>query len=121
MERAAPAADKPSVIWFFYQGGAQIDLEVCRAAGASGYQFVVTYPDGSEHHEEFSDPRTLVRRVIEIEDRLVASGWLPGGITSDATLGPVGEPPAAEARAGRLRSEKVARPPIPRPRGRLAR
>ncbi len=109
------------MIWFFYQGRAQIDLEVCRARPSAGYQFVVTYPDGSEQSEQFPDPRTLVRRVIEIEDRLVAAGWLPGGLASDAMLGPVGEPPAVEARSGRRRPARTIRSlPVGR-RGRLVR
>jgi hypothetical protein len=109
------------VIWFFYQGRAQIDLEVCRATPSATYQLVVTYPDGSEQLEQFPDPRALVRRVIEVEDRLVASGWRPGWLASDAMLGPVGEPPAVEAGSLRRRVRRsVAAPPGGR-RRRLAR
>lgn len=96
------------MIWFFHQGHAQIDLEVCRTGRPVGYQLVVTYPDGTEQLEEFRDAKALVERVVEVEDRLLAAGWRPGTFTSEATLGPVGEPPGPDRRSRRLRARGVA-------------
>ena len=65
------------MIWFFTRGAAHIDLEVHRLGGSTGYTFAVTYPDGAEQIESFSDPARLVTRVLSFQQKLIADGWMP--------------------------------------------
>ena len=65
------------MIWYFTRGAAHIDLEVHRLGGSTGYTFAVTYPDGAEQIESFSDPARLVTRVLSFQQKLIADGWMP--------------------------------------------
>ena len=65
------------MIWYFTRGTAHIDLEVHRHSGSAGYTFAVTYPDGAEQIESFSDPSRLVTRVLSFQQKLIADGWIP--------------------------------------------
>ena len=65
------------MIWFFTRGAAHIDLEVHRLGGSTGYTFAVTYTDGAEQIESFSDPARLVTRVLSFQQKLIADGWMP--------------------------------------------
>ena len=92
------------MIWFFTRGSTQVDLEVRRAPESGAYALVVLYPDGTERVEEIRDPRRLIERTLEVQQRLIKDGWIP--------TGPAGPVPAAVPRsAPGLSVARPARPP----------
>jgi hypothetical protein len=63
------------MIWFFERGGQYLRCEIRREMEGSGYELVVTRPDGSEQVERFGDSATLTRRQLELETSLMTDGW----------------------------------------------
>jgi hypothetical protein len=95
------------MIWYFTRGTAHIDLEVHRLGGATGYTFAVTYPDGAEQVESFTDPARLVTRVLSFQQKLIADGWMP----SSTDGGPVslGRQPVRRRQRYLLSARKTVR------------
>jgi hypothetical protein len=82
------------MIWFFTRGSEQVDIEVRRRGDPAVFELVVDYPDGSEELRRFTDSRKLVRRTLNLQQRLIRQGWVPSGPGVRRTaLAP--KPPAA--------------------------
>ena len=65
------------MIWSFNRAAAQVDIEVRRVYETPGYELVIDYPNGSETVERFSNPRRLVERTLDVQERLMRDGWIP--------------------------------------------
>jgi len=65
------------MIWFFTRGSAQVDIEVRRGGDPAVFELVIDYPDGSEHVRRFTEARKLVRRALQVQQRLIRDGWTP--------------------------------------------
>lgn len=65
------------MIWYFTRGAAQIVVEVHRRVQGAGYTLEVTHPDGTEQAEHFEDPARLVTRTLSVQQKLIATGWMP--------------------------------------------
>jgi len=67
------------MLWTFTRGSARVNIEVRRAPESGSYELVVDYPDGREVVERFRNPRRLVNRMLNVQERLARNGWLPMG------------------------------------------
>ena len=61
--------------WYFERNGQQLRWEIRRDAGGTGYELVVTPPDGPEATEHFTDPTALVERSLALQQSLLDDGW----------------------------------------------
>ena len=102
------------MIWFFTRGSEQVDIEVRRVGDPAVFELVVDYPDGSEDVKRFTEPRKLVRRTLDTQQRLIRQGWVPSGpgVRRSAVLSAPaagGTPPAPRRLWSRLQKRVSAR------------
>jgi len=62
-----------TVFCWFERGGKFLRYEA--RSGASGFEFCIVEPDGSERVEHFTDSRELARRQAEFEHSVKTDGW----------------------------------------------
>jgi hypothetical protein len=63
------------MLWTFDRAGEQLCCEIRRESGGSGYELVITNPDGSQRMERFEDTPALIKRTLELQRDLIEAGW----------------------------------------------
>ena len=63
------------MLWFFEKQREKLHFEVRRQRDGHDYELVITYPDGREEIEKFSDPGELAERSKHLQQYLVDDGW----------------------------------------------
>lgn len=61
--------------WFFERAGQRLRWEIRRDADGTGYELIVTPPDGREATERFTDPTALIERSLALQQSLLDDGW----------------------------------------------
>ena len=75
------------MIWFFERHDSRLRYEIRRQNDGDGCELVITYPDGRQEIEEFSDPSALLERADRLQNSLRAEGWhAPMGIRGSNQL-----------------------------------
>ena len=64
-----------AMVWFFERNGQYLRCEARDLPEGSGYELVITQPNGSEMSERFEDSAELSRRQRSLESGLTAQGW----------------------------------------------
>lgn len=67
------------MLWFFAREKAHLHYEIRRHPESEDYEIVITYPDGRQEIEQYSDTTGLLRRSYDLQDALKAEGWQPLG------------------------------------------
>lgn len=49
--------------------------EIRREGTGSGYEMIVTAPDGSQRMERFDETNDLIKRTLDLQRNLLESGW----------------------------------------------
>lgn len=65
------------MIWFFERQTARLLYEIRRHADGDDYELVVTFPDGRQEVEQFTDAVSLIERSHRLQESLRADGWTP--------------------------------------------
>jgi hypothetical protein len=65
------------MIWFFERHDSRLLFEIRRQPDGDEYELVVTFPDGRQEVEQFSDPHDLIERSQRLQEALRAQGWQP--------------------------------------------
>jgi len=65
------------MIWFFERHDSKLLYEIRRQVDGDDYELVVTFPDGRQELEHFSDAHALIERSERLQDALRAQGWQP--------------------------------------------
>jgi hypothetical protein len=81
------------MIWFFERQRSRLLYEIRRQLDGHDYELVVTFPDGRQEVEKFTDAVSLVERSHRLQASLRAEGWMP---------------PASARAAGQARIPSVA-------------
>lgn len=63
------------MLWFFEKQRERLWFEVRRQCDGAAYELVITYPDGREEIEHFTDPSAVTRRSESLRHALAADGW----------------------------------------------
>ena len=63
------------MLWFFQRSGQRIVCEVRLSAEDTGYELVVSWPDGKQSVERFRTMASLLRREHELDRAWKAQGW----------------------------------------------
>jgi hypothetical protein len=63
------------MLWIFERKGEQMRCEIRREGGGSGYEMIVTNPDGSQRMERFEETAELIKRTCRLQWELLESGW----------------------------------------------
>ena len=63
------------MLWFFEKQREKLHFEVRHQSDGHDFELVITYPDGREVIEKFSDPRVLAERSRSLRTSLVDEGW----------------------------------------------
>jgi hypothetical protein len=65
------------MLWFFEKRRARLHYEIRRQTDGPDYELVITFPDGREEIERFSNPDAIVERSLALQLTLVKAGWQP--------------------------------------------
>ena len=65
------------MLWFFEKRRARLRYEIRRQTDGPDYELVITFPDGREEIERFSDPAAVVERSLALQLTLTKAGWQP--------------------------------------------
>ena len=49
--------------------------EIRREGVGSGYELIVTAPDGSQRMERFDETNDLIKRTLDLQRDLLETGW----------------------------------------------
>ena len=63
------------MLWIFERKGEQMRCEIRREGGGTGYEMIVTAPDGSQRMERFVETNDLIKRTLDLQRELLESGW----------------------------------------------
>jgi hypothetical protein len=63
------------VFYFFKKGSDTVQCEVRAAVEGSGYEILITEPDGIERVERFATSDQVHRRWLELHRRFEHDGW----------------------------------------------
>lgn len=63
------------MIWFYIRDKEHLRFEIRRATEGSGFELVITNPDGVEQIERFGDEGSLMKRSRDLEQALLQDGW----------------------------------------------
>jgi hypothetical protein len=63
------------MMWFYERGPERLHCEMRTALDASGFELVITWPDGHIHTESYPDQARLLRRWCELDRAWQAQGW----------------------------------------------
>ena len=64
-----------SMLWIFERQGEQMRCEIRREGTGTGYEMIVTAPDGSQRMERFDETNDLIKRTLDLQRDLLESGW----------------------------------------------
>lgn len=65
------------MLWFFEKRRARLHYEIRRQTDGPDYELVITFPDGREEIERFSEPDAVVERSLALQLTLMKAGWQP--------------------------------------------
>jgi uncharacterized protein (DUF58 family) len=65
------------MIWFFERRRARLHYEIRHQTDGPNYELVITFPDGRQEIERYTDPGDLAERSSRLEQRLTEEGWQP--------------------------------------------
>ena len=65
------------MLWFFQKRRARLHYEIRRQTDGPDYELAITFPDGREEIERFSDPDAVVQRSLALQLTLMKAGWQP--------------------------------------------
>ncbi len=65
------------MIWFFERQTSRLLYEIRRQVDGDDYELVVTFPDGKQEVEKFTDAIALIERSLRLQESLRAAGWAP--------------------------------------------
>jgi hypothetical protein len=65
------------MLWFFEKRRARLHYEIRRETHGPDYELVITFPDGREEIERFSDPDAVIERALALQLTLRKAGWQP--------------------------------------------
>ena len=68
------------MIWFFEREEARLRYEIRRETNGDEFELVITYPDGRQVVEHFSDPVEVFDRSQQLQRTLRADGWQPPSV-----------------------------------------
>ena len=63
------------MLWIFERQGEQMRCEIRREGVGSGYEMIVTAPDGSQRMERFDETNDLIKRTLDLQRDLLETGW----------------------------------------------
>jgi hypothetical protein len=63
------------VFYFFKRGNDTVRCEVRADSGGTGYEIVITDPDGTERVEQFTTSEQVHDRWLELHKRFEDEGW----------------------------------------------
>jgi hypothetical protein len=63
------------MLWIFERKGEQMRCEIRREREGSGYEMIVTSPDGSQRMERFEETNDLIKGALGLQRELLESGW----------------------------------------------
>jgi hypothetical protein len=63
------------MLWIFERKGQQMRCEIRREGAGVGFEMIVTTADGSQRMERFDETNELIRRTLELQREMLASGW----------------------------------------------
>lgn len=63
------------MIWIFERASQRLRCEIRRDGAGSGFELIVTNPDGSERMERFEDTSALIKRSLDLQMELIEAGW----------------------------------------------
>jgi len=63
------------MMWVFERQGEHIRCEIRRDDGGTGYEMIVTRPDGTEELRRFEETGELIKRSLELQRDLMETGW----------------------------------------------
>lgn len=70
-----PPIRLPEMLWIFERKGEQMRCEIRRDGSGSGYEMIVSSPDGSQRMEKFDDISALIKRTLDFQRDLLENGW----------------------------------------------
>jgi hypothetical protein len=65
------------MIWFYERELSRLHYEIRRQSDGDDYELVITWPDGRQEVESYSECGTLLERSSTLQTRLEEQGWLP--------------------------------------------
>ena len=65
------------MLWFFERHESRLRYEIRRQTDGPEYELVITYPDGGQEIERFSDASAVVERSNALQTALAQAGWAP--------------------------------------------
>lgn len=65
------------MVWFFERQQSRLQYEIRRQSDGDEYELVITWPDGRQQVERYSECGTLVARSTVLESHLAEQGWVP--------------------------------------------
>ena len=65
----------PEMLWIFERKGERMRCEIRRDGSGSGYEMIVSSPDGSQRMEQFDDTSDLIKRTLDFQRDLLENGW----------------------------------------------
>jgi hypothetical protein len=74
------------MLWFFEREHSRLRYEIRRQTDGQDYELVITYPDGGQEIERYSDPADVTERSMALQNALTKAGWSPPRIGSRAGL-----------------------------------
>jgi hypothetical protein len=63
------------MLWVFERQGEQMRCEIRREGAGTGFEMIVTTPDGSQRMERFGETNDLIKRTLDLQRELLESGW----------------------------------------------
>jgi hypothetical protein len=63
------------MLWIFERKGEQMSCEIRREGEGSGYEMILTSPDGSQRMERFEQTTEMIKRTLEFQGELLETGW----------------------------------------------
>jgi len=68
------------MIWFFERHDSRLHYEIRRQSDGPAYELVITFPDGRQEIERYTDSNAVTRRSIRLERALTDAGWEPPAV-----------------------------------------
>ena len=65
------------MLWFFEKRRARLHYEIRPQPDGPDYELAITFPDGRQEIERFSDPDAVVERSLALQLTLIKAGWQP--------------------------------------------
>lgn len=65
------------MLWFFEREHFRLRYEIRCQTDGPDYELVITYPDGGQEIELYSDPGAVVERSKALQSALTEAGWEP--------------------------------------------